>query len=326
MDDKNYSFDEGHDHNKPADVWFQDTQEGKALFIVFYSQACRWSRCIGCNLPSLMSERHVDFESLMAQVDHIISMPEVAASRAELRKVIVSNNGSVLDEATFSSTALMYLVARLNQSLPNLSVLSLETRPEYVDIPELEFLARALKEGACHTNLEIAIGFEAFDERIRNDMFKKGLSLKVFEKTAALLAEHRFALKCYFMLKPTPGLTDEEAVGDIHAAIDYLGVVGASMGLPINMHLNPTYVARGTALERSFDKGEFSPPRLRDLARAAFHAKGKGVSIYLGLSDEGLACEGGSFVRKGEEAMTRELERFNRTGDFAVLENIINGA
>ncbi|MDH5511015.1 MAG: hypothetical protein OEZ32_11785, partial [Nitrospinota bacterium] len=241
--DKSYSFDETHDHNKPADLWFQDTAEGRALFIVFYSQACRWARCLGCNLPSLMSRGHVDFQALMAQVDHVIALPEFMESRAELRKVIVSNNGSVLDEVTFSSTALMYLVARLNQALPNLHVLSLETRPEYVDIPELEFLARALKEGACPTTLEVAIGFEAFDERIRNDMFKKGLSLKVFEKTAALLAEHRFALKCYFMLKPTPGLTDEEAVADIHAAIDYLDGVGRSLGLPINMHLNPTYVA-----------------------------------------------------------------------------------
>ena len=44
-----------------------------------------------------------------------------------MRKIIVSNNGSVLDEVTFSSTALIYLMAKLNLHLPNLAVLTLET-------------------------------------------------------------------------------------------------------------------------------------------------------------------------------------------------------
>ena len=64
----------------------------------------------------------------------------------EIRKVIVSNNGSVLDRETFSSTALMYLLAQLNIHLPNLAVLSIETRPEYVEIAELDFMARAIAE------------------------------------------------------------------------------------------------------------------------------------------------------------------------------------
>ena len=53
---KTYQFDEAHDRTRPAEMWFQESEEGEILFLVFYSQACRWSRCLGCNLPSIMSK------------------------------------------------------------------------------------------------------------------------------------------------------------------------------------------------------------------------------------------------------------------------------
>ena len=242
--------------------------------------------------------------------------------RESIRKVIVSNNGSVLDEATFSSTALMYLLAQLNLNLPNLAVLSIETRPEYVDIAELEFIARALAEGDTPTRLEIAIGFEAFDDHIRNDIFDKGMTLKTFERLVRLTAPYGYHLKCYFMQNPIPGMADAEAVADIRDAIDYLGSLAAKHKVSINMHLNPTFVAAGTVLEKAFRDGEYRPPLLRDVAEAARHARGGPISIFIGLSDEGLAVEGGSFLRKGEDELARELERFNRTQDYDILDKI----
>ena len=49
-------------------------------------------------------------------------------------------------------------MAQLNLNLPDLSILSLETRPEYVDISELEFISRVLSEADTPTQLEIFIG------------------------------------------------------------------------------------------------------------------------------------------------------------------------
>lgn len=318
---KDYGFGR-QDPRRPAQSWFQASEEGEILFVVFYTQACRWSRCLGCNLPSLMSREHVGFDLLMAQVDHLLAQSDVRARFGSLTKVIVSNNGSVLDEVTFSSTALMYLIARLNQCLPHLRVLTLETRAEYVDAAELEFFARALREGATPTVLELAIGFEAFDDHLRNQRFLKGLTLAQFERLCVLVAVHQFHLKCYFMLKPVPGLTDEAAIEDIQRAIEYLEAMATRHRVRINLHLNPTYVATGTALERSFRNGEYLPPRLRDVARAALPARGTSLKVFLGLSDEGLACPGGSFVRPGDEAVLRDLEAFNRTQDFAFLERV----
>ena len=196
---KTYAFNESHDANKPAQMWFQESEDGLVLFIVFYTQACRWSRCRGCNLPSKSSLDHVGYKAIMNQVDSVFADPKVTVRMGDIRKVIVSNNGSILDEQTFSSTALMYLMAKLNVYCPGMTVLTIETRPEYIDLAELEFLSRALKEADSPAKLEIAIGLEAFDDSVRNDFFDKGLDLATFEGMVKKIAPYDFRLKCYLM-------------------------------------------------------------------------------------------------------------------------------
>jgi uncharacterized Fe-S cluster-containing MiaB family protein len=90
----------------------------------------------------------------------------------------------------------------------------------------------------------------------------------------------------------------------------------------MNLHLNPTYVAAGTPLATAFEQRQYSPPRLRDVARAAKAARDGALSIFIGLNEEGLAVHGGSFIRDGEEHVVGELERFNRTQDFGILDLI----
>lgn len=316
---KFYCFEESHNPRLPVDYWFQYPPEGMTLFIVLYTRACRWGRCLGCNLPSKVSQYHVPFNDIMQQTDFIFDFYLSNQQKENLKKIILSNNGSVLDEDTFSTTALLYFVAKMNMCCPNLSVLTLETRPEYVDIEELEVLNRALKEGTQPTTLELAVGFEAFDNGIRNDHFQKGLSLEVFESMVEKIARHRFALKTYFMLKPVPDLSEDDAVEDIVKGIHYLDKVARQFKVPINMHLNPTFVASGTPLETEFKKGNYSPPVLGSVLEAARAAEGKNISLYIGLNDEGLAVPGGSFTRPGDENLIERLTAFNHTGDFSLL-------
>lgn len=321
---KTYAFDEEHDSRRPAQMWFQKSADGLTLFLVFYSQACRWSRCLGCNLPSKSSQFHVDYRDIIAQIDYVFSLAEVIDRKSRIKKLIVSNNGSILDQATFSSTALMYLLAKVNLNFPNLSVLTLETRPEFVEIEELEFLSRALSEGDTPTTLELGVGFEAYDENIRNEIFQKGLSLDVFEQFIDKVAPYNYRVKCYFMQKPIPDFSDSDALKDIKNAIDYLGIMAEKYGLAINMHLNPTYAAYGTPLEECYHNGSFVPPTLVDVARAVYHARNTQLSLYVGLFDEGLAVEGGSFVRRGDEPLLQALEAFNHSQDFTILKGFIS--
>jgi radical SAM enzyme (TIGR01210 family) len=277
-----------------------------------------------------MSKKHVGYRHLMAQVDYLFNIPYVADQADEIRKVIVSNNGSVLDENTFSTTALIYLVAMINSHLPNLDVLTLESRPEHVDWEELELISRAMHEGSMNT-LEIAVGFEIFDDHLRNRVFQKGLSKERFERFVVTVQEHSavkehdYAIKVYFMLKPVEGMTDEQAIRDIHNAIDYLSSLERQMDVEINLHLNPTFVAAGTALQTAFEDDQYNPPTLRDLAQAALRAKDGPLTVFLGLNDEGLAVKGGSFIRPGDEPVLERLAKFNATQDYDILKEVAYG-
>ena len=164
--------------------------------------------------------------------------------------------------------------------------------------------------------------FEAFDDHIRNHLFRKGLALPAFEELARNVARSGLRLKCYFMQKPVVGMSDQDAVHDIQRGIDYLSGIADRYGVPINLHLNPTFVSRGTLLEASFLAGKYTPPRLCDVARAALHGQGKSISIFIGLCDEGLATPGGTFIRPGDEPLVQQLEEFNRTQDYCVLRNL----
>jgi radical SAM enzyme (TIGR01210 family) len=261
----------------------------------------------------------VPFNDIMKQVDHVFDFLLSPEQKENLKKIILSNNGSVLDEATYSTTALLYFVAKMNMNCPHISVLTLETRPEYVDMAELEVLHRALQEGETPTDLELAIGFEAFDDKIRNDHFQKGLKIEVFESMVKKIAKYGFKLKCYFMLKPVPGLSEEQAIADIAKGIEYLDSLSQKYAIEINLHLNPTYVARGTVLETEFKKGNYQPPTLESVQQAVLAAEQKRISLYVGLNDEGLAVPGGSFKREGDEELLEKLQHFNQTGDFSLL-------
>lgn len=332
---KKYLFQNDANPRIISEYWFQSTPEGKTLFLVFYTQACRYSKCLGCNLPSKMSQHHIGFSDIMSQVDSVFNFYISNIEKQEICKIIVSNNGSVLDEDTFSTTALMYLIAKINLMCPNVSVVALESRPEYVDMEELEVLSRALYEGSTPSSLEIVIGFEAYDENIRNNHFRKGLNLSTFENLAQKISitNERFLkkypdefmpmkIKAYFMLKPVPGLSDEDAIKDVHDGIDFLHKMANIYKLDVNMHLNPTYVAKGTILEEEFLKQTYFPPTLEMTRQAAVYAKDKNISLFIGLFDEGLAVDGGGFIKDNDEdkRLFGLLSQFNETQNYSLLQ------
>ncbi|MBN2383879.1 hypothetical protein JXQ70_13470 [bacterium] len=316
---KSYAFSNGHNPHIPADYWFQSPPEGLTLFVVLYTRACRWARCLGCNLPSKVSQSPVHYSQQMKQIDFIFDFLLSPEQKQDLRKIILSNNGSVLDQETLSTMALIYFVAKMNMNCPHVSVLCLETRAEYVDLTELEVLSRALSEADVPADLELAIGFEAFDETIRNDYFHKGLSLHTFEELARKIAEYSFRLKVYFMLKPVPQITEQEAIEDVQKGIRYLDSIARQYKLAINLHLNPTFVAAGTPLEQAFQQGRYQPPLLESVRQAVLSAQGTTLSVFIGLNDEGLAAPGSSFIRPGDEKLLARLNEFNSTQNYALL-------
>ncbi len=330
-------FNEAHPRNRPVTYFFQESTDGLVLFVVLYTMACRYGQCRGCNLVFSASQYPVRHRDLFAQINWIFDQADVQANAGRIEKVIFSNQGSVLDQVTLPGTVLMYFVGMMNDHFPRVKIFCPETRISFIDSHEIGMLRNALLQerhlwDSTKAELEFAIGMEAFDPEIRR-WYDKGFHRSEFQimlERHARPARDTVRIKIHFMQKPIV-MSDEDAVRDVMNGIDYLAEQATAHGVRINMHLNPTYAARHTFLEEKLYAGDWDPPKLEDVIRAVLHAKGKNITVFVGLNDEGMAVtrrpDGtpvqGTCLRPEHEHLHVAIEQFNKTGDFTVLERAV---
>jgi radical SAM enzyme (TIGR01210 family) len=207
----------------------------------------------------------------------------------------------------------MYLALKICD-LPRLELVSLETRPEYVEDWELKALRHVLGE---RVRLEVGIGYETHDPVLRNEVLGKGLTTEELRTLMRLLAENGASLKAYLMLKPHHSLSEREGVREALDGLDDLAGLGREFAVPVSVHLNPTYIAKGCRLTEELIAHGYQPPELTSVIEVVLAAAARGLPTYVGLDDEGMAIEGGVFRASGLDrgrAVTA-LQAFNRHQD-----------
>jgi radical SAM enzyme (TIGR01210 family) len=307
------------DPRAPIERHIQDTPQGRELVLSLYTKGCQYRKCSFCALP-LLSAGDIDVSAadIEAQVDQAVdSCPE--DERRAIRRVTVYNSGSILDQRTLPTGALWHLFERL-ADFPSLTGVSLDTRAEFVEGWELD----GLKARLNGRRLTLAVGYETKDERIRNQVLNKGLDEETFQRTAALLAAKDVRLKAYVLVKPDAALTEAQAVAEAAATLGHLQATGRRLGLEVEAHLNPTYVARGSRLEEEFRAREYQPPRLWSVVDILLLLEDKGLPIHIGLRTEGLAVRGGTFRNCGrcDERVTTALRAFSGSQDYGLLKRL----
>ena len=168
------------------------------------------------------------------------------------------------------------------------------------------------------------MGYETQDERIRNGVLRKGLSEETFQRVAELLAAKDVRLKAYVLIKPDASLSEAQAVTEAVRTLKHLRDTGRRLGLEVAAHLNPTYVARGSALEEEFRLKHYQPPRLWSVVDIVSRLEGQGLAIHVGLDTEGLAVRGGTFRNCGrcDRRVRAALRDFSSSQDYGLLRGL----
>lgn len=305
--------------DRPIQFWFDTARGGLQLFIVYYTARCSYGLCMGCALPKLAADALISPAAMFRQTELVLDHMTTEQERAKVSTLVLSNNGSVLDEPTFPQAALLHTLVRAAETLPNLRTISLETRVEFVRETQLRAIRTTLDSVRDGLAFELAVGVEIFDEKLRNRVARKGLSNRGLARLADMAARCGAGLRCYFMLKPLPDMSDDDAFDDLARGLDYFDAISRDTGVPVVVHVNPTYAALGTELEAAFKEGRFVPPDLRRLEALLSARKVGSAQVHLGLNDEGLAVEGGSFLRPDVADAARRLRRFNALQDPSQL-------
>ena len=300
----NQEGDKDHNPREPIFVWYQDTPEGKEINIALYTKPCSWGRCSFCTLPSQSSPVGVRTADILAQTQSAFDRftPE---QLAPVRRVFLSNNGSVLDKDTLPLGNLRAAIRMAHERCPNLQIICLETRFDSVGPTDIEPLHAFLL--SCHGEsegrlasmpvaLQFSGGYETQDPYLRNAVLFKGYAEEKVQDFFALCSEaakrsdQTVLLDEYVILKPAAGLTDAEAVAEAVESILHLDRLGSHFSIPVSIRLNPAFAAVGSELHAQFQRERYTPPTLRDICQVIVAVRDRGceLPIFVGLNDEGL--------------------------------------
>jgi len=243
------------DLSRPAATWIEKdllhTEQIEALVIVLQTQGCSWARnhggCTMCGYTKDSASIAPAPQFLEAQVSSALQH----AQTTSISVIKIFTSGSFFDVNEIPSTARHKILERLSR-LSNLRHVILETRPEYVHaeiIDEAKHLLGSI-------SLEVAIGLETHNDRIRETCIHKGFHYQDYIRAAKVIRSKGCALRAYLLLKPS-FLTEQEAIADTIASA--LAVVrdGAT-----TVSINPVVVHAGTLIETLWKRKCYRPPWL----------------------------------------------------------------
>ncbi|MBN2358895.1 MAG: hypothetical protein JXR83_05535 [Deltaproteobacteria bacterium] len=292
-----------------------DGVSGDRLLFIFCAVGCGYARrpgggCSNCGFHPLSTQgAPLSDADLIAQFDSALGAPGALDGVVE---VDLFNSGSFLADAEISPAVRAHALAALGRS--GVKRVLIESRPEFVTADKVA--AACALVGA--QRLEVGIGLESADDRVREQLVNKGFGRAEFEAAVAVLARTGARLLAYLLLKPL-GLDERAAIEDAVASARYVFDLARRLGAPARVALQPVFVAPGTALEREYRAGRYRSPSLWSAIEAVQRISPLG-ELLVGMSDEGLQPH---LAPQGCERCTPRLRaaliEFNRTGDATAL-------
>jgi radical SAM enzyme (TIGR01210 family) len=282
---------------QPIVFWLYQSLLGKGLFLVLFGPKCRYKLekggCAGCNLPTVSSDSQIlNSEDIKSQIENTLQNSLSDEEKYSFKELVLSNNGSILDPKTIEKSTLSYVVLKTISYLPNLKKIIFETRiDEYTDFVQLKELSLEIGKTNPNIKIELAIGFEIFNDELRNGYYKKGLNKHTLEQKIAQLSQMNISLKVYMMFKAVPDklMSLDESIDDINNASVYFSKLSKQYNVDINLHISPTYLATGTKLYKDYKDNLYTPLTTKDIKKLFDEMKCENnLSYYISMNDEGL--------------------------------------
>jgi archaeosine synthase beta-subunit len=292
------------------------------LAVVLRAPGCRYARATGgcrfCGFLALSTRgAKVTAADYRAQIEAVLEA--ALAAKPPVEQIDLYNSGSFLADQEVPAEARTLMLSSLT-TLPAVQKILIEARPEDVSRDKLRPLVALLSE----VRLEVGIGLESADDRVRAELMRKGFSRAVFERAAGEIRDGGASLLAYVFLKPA-GLGEAEARDDAVATAHYLAALrsrlrdSAHPDFALTYALQPAFVARESALEAEWTAGRYQLLNLWTVLDVAVVA-GRLLPVQIGLWDEDLA---GGRVPCGcahcSPVVRDALRRFNETADLSVL-------
>ncbi|MCX6786119.1 MAG: hypothetical protein NTZ18_04720 [Candidatus Komeilibacteria bacterium] len=135
---------------------------------------------------------------------------------------------------------------------PTIQKLFVESRPEFITRSNIGSLTDLLQGKV----LQVGIGLESKNNKVRNSILRKGINLGQFENAVSVLKEYKAKSLAYVFFKPME-LSEEEAIDDAVHTIQYCFEAGVD-----EVSLSCAFIQDGTKMADQYRKGAYQLPRL----------------------------------------------------------------
>ncbi|MFH2059657.1 MAG: archaeosine biosynthesis radical SAM protein RaSEA [Pseudomonadota bacterium] len=230
---------------------FLNNKKIRRLIVYMRSSGCQWmlddekGGCFMCGHIAgttqgepISAENYIDqFTKIMDQFDfHDIPM------------LCVYNAGSFFNDKEVPRKARYEIYKRINK-IDGIKQIIFESRPEYICAEELQLIQDTIDK-----RIEIGIGLESSNEKIRQVCLNKGFSLDEYLRAIEICKKHNVSCLAYVLLKPL-FLNEQNAINDAVNSIKWAFEKGIDV-----ISIEPVSVQKGTLVHLLYNKGFFRPP------------------------------------------------------------------
>ena len=228
---------------------------GKEFTIILRTKGCSWSlgENGGCSMCGYVQDACIEDitdEQIITQFSTAInSKIQEIESDTDNYILKIFNSGSFFDDSEISKDVRQVIYERIAK-IEKVKEIIVESRVEFITSQNLEELNKNLKE----KHVEVAIGLETVNDRIRNNYINKNLLFEDFKNCLIMCNEHGIGVKAYLLLKP-PFLNEESAIEDCSSSIRTCIDLNVS-----TISINPINIQKGSLVEHLWYRKQYHPP------------------------------------------------------------------
>jgi len=195
---------------------------------------------------------------------------------------------------------------------PTIKKVCIESRPEFINPTNISTL-KGLLGGKT---LEVGIGLESSNDRVRNGLLRKGTSLPNFELAVSTLRKHGAKSLAYVFLKPV-GLSESEAVADTVETIRYCFRTGVD-----EVSVSCAFIQEGTDMYKKYMIGEYKPPTLWSIIEVIKQTVGLGPVRIGTFEDDPPPIDVPKNCSECTGVVNEALDQYRRDFKVSVFDNL----
>lgn len=303
--------------NHPIYHFITDTAGIKRLKIGLYTKKCSY-KCSFCSINKYGSSVKIGTKNLILQVKHVLTSYKDELS--DINMIAIDNSGSLFDYNTINRNSLEKIYKYVIEQIPNDCVVCLESRLDLIDFSLLNKI-----KSKFNRKIWLQIGFETFNENIRNKILNKGFSNLQFEFVIKQLKEIVSGYSFFILVKGSYLHNEEEGLKEAKDTIDYLFDLSQKYNFDLLIRANAMFLVEDTLWGIDAKKNGWQPPTILTLAQVLKYAIKKGIKINLGLSEEGDTTLAYTFWKHPESTnfLYTKLYEINHTQSLEQVNFII---